>query len=286
MRKIYKCIVVCISLLFVTSIISTSILQVKAADTVTVQFRHSINPAGGMQTGDVVIIIDDVPVTGYDFGTLGALSRYSNWIVGDSHTISIVTPIEVGSWGAKTTYYFIGWDNGNGLVGSSGTFTVPSSDVTVTALYSTTPPPSSTSLTISCSPDEVDKTGSDTSTISGALTSSGSGISGKTVSLSYSTDGPSFTGFGSATTGVGGVYSYNWDVPAELANGYYIIQAEFAGDSSYSASSERTSSTGNNLLVLPEHLWGGLAAVIACFAALVIFKTRSSLSPLIHKNKK
>jgi len=285
MRKISKCMVICISLLFVTSIISTSILQVKAANTVIVQFGHDINPGGNMATSEVAIIIDGIPKDGTDFGTYG--TQYYDWEEGKTHSISIVTPIEVG-WGAKTTYYFVGWDNGNGLVESSGTFTVPSSDdiVTVTALYSTTPPPSPASLTISCSPDEVDKTGSDTSIISGTLTSSGSGVSGKTIDLSYSPDNIIYTSFASVTTGPDGGYSYNWDVPADLANGYYYLEAVFTGDGSYSETSANTIFTGNNLLVLPEHLWGGLAAVIACFAALVIFKTRSSLSPLIHKNKK
>jgi hypothetical protein len=138
---------------------------------------------------------------------------------------------------------------------------------------------SSTSLTISCIPTTIDKTGTDQTVISGVLTSSGSGIGGKTITLQYS-DGGAWHTIATTTTLASGAYSYSWDVPAVLANGQYVIKANFAGDSYYSGSSEATGTlcNGGNLFVVPEYLWGGLAALLSCFGALILFKKRGVFS--------
>ena len=65
-------------------------------------------------------------------------------------------------------------------------------------------------------------------------------------------------------------------VPATSANGQYAIKAEFAGYRYYLKSSATTGTLGNesHLFVVPEYLLGGLAVLIACFAALVLYNTR------------
>ena len=59
---------------------------------------------------------------------------FSNWKAGETHTV--VAESSVSSYETPPKgYAFSGWTNGNGLTTASGTFTVPSSDVTVTANY-------------------------------------------------------------------------------------------------------------------------------------------------------
>ena len=63
--------------------------------------------------------------------TRGQLPKTFNWEIGSTHTITALTPLT--TWDAN--YTFTGWTNGNGLTGSSGTFTTPNTDTTVTATY-------------------------------------------------------------------------------------------------------------------------------------------------------
>jgi ABC-type multidrug transport system permease subunit len=115
--------------------------------------------------------------------------------------------------------------------------------------------------------------------ISGSLASEGTGVAGKAIVLNYF-DGTQWIQIAVTSTGADGVYLCSWAVPSTLANGQYAIKAEFVGDSYYLESSATTGTIGNggHLFVLPEYLWGGLAALIACFVALVVFKNRGRLS--------
>jgi 5-hydroxyisourate hydrolase-like protein (transthyretin family) len=153
---------------------------------------------------------------------------------------------------------------------------VPNTAVVVTVNYGLTEPPTtySTSLTVTCSQDSVDK-GNDV-TISGALTSSGSGVADKTITLVYH-NGITWCPIDSVTTNFDGTYSYAWTVPAEIENGVYPLKADFAGDSTYLSSTASTGTAGNgsSLTVLPE-AWGSIVALVACFGgSLVFFKLRS-----------
>jgi sugar lactone lactonase YvrE len=138
----------------------------------------------------------------------------------------------------------------------------------------------STSLTIQVSPPTVNKYGANIATISGRLTSSSNGVPTKTILLSYynqtelSPVEHQITA--SVTTDVNGYYSFQWDVPTDVPNGYYIINATFNIDLNYAPSSATT--TPNSLFVVPEYALGGLAAICACFVGFAIFKKRSSLS--------
>ncbi|MCW4009488.1 MAG: hypothetical protein NWF05_02570 [Candidatus Bathyarchaeota archaeon] len=260
---------------FTTPETDTTVTANYAIGTVDIQFTTSTLSTF---TGGVVLTIDSV---GYDYWDLP--STHFTWQIGSMHNIVVSTPLT--GWD-DTVYEFSSWTNGNGLSGTSGTYAVPGSDAVVTANYVSSSSPAVTSLTISVIPETVDKTGTDSGIITGFLTSSGSGVQGKTITLSYF-DGVSWNQIGTNSTGADGAYQYSWDVPESLANGQYALKAEFAGDSNYEASSATTGQSGNggNLFVVPEYLWGGLAALFACFGAFVLFKKHDSLSSLVNKSK-
>jgi hypothetical protein len=134
----------------------------------------------------------------------------------------------------------------------------------------TTPTIQETTLTISATPHTVNNTGTDHATITGTLSSQGTGLATKTVTLSYS-DGSAWVEIGTTITLSDGTYQYTWIIPSAIANGHYVIKADFAGDTDYAPSSSVDNSGLINLFVVPEYLWGGLAALGACFAALFIF---------------
>lgn len=136
-----------------------------------------------------------------------------------------------------------------------------------------------TTLNIQVSPPTVDKYGASTAAISGQLIEekTNNGISGKRIFLSYidTTEHQIFTPT-QILTGENGYYSYQWDVPANVPNGQYIIKAFFNADDYYTSSQATT--IPNLLFVVPEYLFGGLAAIGACFAGFAVFKKSGSLS--------
>jgi len=73
-------------------------------------------------------------------------------------------------------------------------------------------------------------------------------------------------------------------VPSTLPNGFHPIKAEFSGDGQYLSCSAVTSGDGDGIFTLPEYLYGGLVALLACFGAFAIFKKRSSLPHLNPHN--
>ena len=118
--------------------------------------------------------------------------------------------------------------------------------------------PNSTTITISCNPNVIKRC--EPATISGVLESTGEGIGGKTVNLSYmAVKGQDTTtevdpvpsewaaphpnggwhSLASVTTESDGSYSYSWTPPGDFA-GYHIINASFAGDVDYDPCSART----------------------------------------------
>jgi hypothetical protein len=139
-----------------------------------------------------------------------------------------------------------------------------------------------TTLTIGCDPSIVDKTAPQTTTIGGYLTSADSGVSSKTVKLYYQggASGPNvppadgtWTYIAQSITGDGGYYSYVWDPPETLANGYYWIKAEFEGDADYGPSSKTTGvDLVSNLFVIPEYVLGTILALAVCFAGVAVYR--------------
>lgn len=193
-----------------------------------------------------------------------------SYFPGSTISVSVVEEVTEVEW-YPDTFRFSSWTNGNGLTGSSGTFTVPSSDTTIIANYGSSPA-LETVLTVSCTLDSV--SGGTAAIISGGLSSCSSGIASKSIVLIYY-DGANWNSIGSSVTSSDGTYSYNWIVPEDLENGVYPVKAEFQGDTEYLSSSAVTGSAGS-LMVVPEFPLGGLVALLACFSSAFIFiKLRS-----------
>jgi hypothetical protein len=76
--------------------------------------------------GTTVLTIDSA---GYTKTQLA--SQVFSWVVGSTHSVASTTPIT----GSTYFYYFSSWTNGDGLSGASGTYTTPSSAITVTVNY-------------------------------------------------------------------------------------------------------------------------------------------------------
>ena len=188
---------------------------------------------------------------------------------GNAISASANSGYEFGSW-SKTGSITIADSSLN-----STTITVDGPG-TVTANFNVAV--ASTSLTVQCSPTTVDKSGSHITTISGYLTSGGSGVAGKTVELyyQYGASGPTgtpsdgnWTGLASVTTGSNGSYSVPWDPDESMSNGYYWIKASFAGAGGYSGSEATTGvDVAHNLLVVPVMPLGTLMAALSMIVVL------------------
>ena len=145
-----------------------------------------------------------------------------------------------------------------------------------------------TVLTIGVYPAIVNKYDSPHATVSGTLKSEGTSLNGYIVTISYN-DGRSgqWVECGHPTTGLNGYYSVDFPVTPDFANGFVAFEAKFAGDTGSGYAAAPPAYTGaigkesGNLSVLPEYLFGGLAAFGACFVGFVFFKKRSSL-PHLH----
>lgn len=247
----------------------TSTSTVQAQSTVQVIFKVNSLEDELSYSGDILII------NGTTFTRWSAQGDYRttyNCNPGDVLIVTALTPVKATWWGAPS-YRFSHWSNGNGLVGSNGTFITPSTPttVTVTANYIISETVLPTEITVACTPTTVNKYGNTTTTITGTLTSNGIGVV-REVELSYF-DGIAWIPIQTVVTSETGVYSYPWDVPETVANGQYAIKAEFLGDSTFAGSSATTGS-GSSLFVVPEYSWGGLSVVLVCFAAFLVVKAR------------
>jgi hypothetical protein len=248
---------------------ATTVTANYAQSTVQVEFRY----AGLTNLNSITVLTVDG--NEYQYNSWELKTRTFQMPIGSTHTVTASTPL-TGCDGI--THYFSSWTNGNGLTTTSGTFTVPNTDVVLTVNYALTEPPTThpTALTVACNQDSVDK--GNNVIISGALTSS-TGLGGKTVTLTYH-NGEAWVLIGSVTTNPDGTYSREWVVPAEIKNGVYPMKADFAGDETYLSSTASTGTAGNgaSLTVLPE-AWSSILALVACLGGtLVFFKIRSKHS--------
>jgi hypothetical protein len=230
----------------------------------TVQVTFSASGLSNLNS-DTVLTIDGTSYTIFDLPNLKL-----QWTKGSTHSVTAVNSIT--GWD-KVTHVFSSWTNGNGLTTNTGTYTTPSSNVAVTVNYITaSTTPQATTLTVFCTTSTTDNS----VTISGTLTSSCTGVAGKSIRLTYY-DGAAWYSIGTATTLSGGSYGYTWTIPEALADGIYPLKADFAGDSNYQASSAsgELMGFGVHMEVLPES-WGSIIALFACFGATVLFfKLRS-----------
>jgi hypothetical protein len=171
-------------------------------------------------------------------------------------------------------------DGSIAVVASPYTFTNVQATHTITASFAKTFNP--TTLTIAANPLIINKYDAGASArVSGYLTSNGNGASGERITISYN-DGGGWNFLGYATTGQYGYYFIDFLVTPSMANGYVAFMAEYPGDNFvYSPSTPAVTGIVNgetgNLHVVPEYLFGGLAALGVCFVGFAIFKKRSSL---------
>ena len=84
--------------------------------------------AGFSGTNDDTLIIDGTAYKSYNLA-----SQHFRWEYGSTHTVQAL-PVKNYDTPQKG-FSLASWTNGNGLVGASGTFTMPNTDVTVTANY-------------------------------------------------------------------------------------------------------------------------------------------------------
>ena len=103
---------------------ATAIPQAQATTT-----KVTFTASGYSNCSGTVLTID-----GQAYSASNLPKIFNNWKAGETHTV--VAESSVSSYETPPKgYAFSGWTNGNGLTTASGTFTVPSSDVTVTANY-------------------------------------------------------------------------------------------------------------------------------------------------------
>lgn len=134
-----------------------------------------------------------------------------------------------------------------------------------------------TSLAITFSPITVNRTASATATISGELTSEGTGLQSKTIKV-FRSSGSDWVQIGTATTSAGGAYSYSWTVPSDLPGGSYRLRAVFDGDTNYPACSAESDSSAIQILpeFIPEYLFGAPIILMFFFVTVIAVKKRKA----------
>ncbi len=95
--------------------------------TIHVRFAHS--GLSNLNNKVTVLTIDGV---NYDYWQVQQTDFI--WAIGSKHTVVASSPLT--GWD-HLSHSFSSWTNGDGLVSASGTYTVPASDITVTANYTT-----------------------------------------------------------------------------------------------------------------------------------------------------
>lgn len=180
---------------------------------------------------------------------------------------------------ANSGYYFTSWTASAPITianpsSASSTMTITDTG-TATANFA---PSQVTTLEVKCDPQTVNREGSMLTTVKGSLTVGSSPLSGKTITLTYN-DGTQHN-IGTANTLDDGTYSCSWTVPSTLSNGFYLVKAEYPGDNHlYQPCNAQTTNNpeGGGLHVVPEYIFGGLAALGACFVGFVFYKKCSGL---------
>jgi len=195
-------------------------------------------------------------------------------------TWSVTADVQDFVSGTKTNY---GWQlKANANIGDTDARSKEYPDTTYDPVLEVTYK-APTTITVDCDPDNVEPGGS--TTISGQLTSDGSGLSGKSVDLYYApadsaTGDPtdSWTPITTVTTGTGGAYSHTWYPPGEYCD-YWAVKATFAGDSDYEGSEAKTGVALNpNLHIIPETPLGAMAALASMtliLAAVMLYKRKT-----------
>lgn len=278
---------------FVGGVGTASVTVTKSGSGVTITATGS--GKSGMSSG---FTVNDAGLNGFSFAAIGAQTagssfgitvtaqdQYGNTVTGYASSTSL-TETDGGNGGTVTpspVTFSNGQWSGSVKLSNSGT------GVTITATGGGKSGKSNgfdvalaaTTIDVSCSPSQINVTALESTTISGHLMSGGVGVAGKTISLSYY-NGTTYSIGTSDPTDSNGYYAYIWTPSTAtdgLYSGFYVIKAEFVGDLTYSGSIAQRG-TGYDLLVVPEYLLGALLALLACFAAFIVFRKRKSLPHL------
>jgi uncharacterized repeat protein (TIGR02543 family) len=108
---------------------SNVLITANYVTSITTKYTARFATSGMSNINTNVLQIDGVT---YSYSDLP--SKTFLWAAGSNHTVVALQPVY--SYDTPTKgYNFTGWTNGNGLMSASGTFTMPTSDVTVTANY-------------------------------------------------------------------------------------------------------------------------------------------------------
>jgi len=102
--------------------------------TITANYGSATHTATFAVNGFSAYTLDILKIDGATYTVSQISSQTFAWDAGTTHTIQALPTIKNTDSPAKY-YNFSSWTNGNGLTANSGTFTMPSSDVTVTANY-------------------------------------------------------------------------------------------------------------------------------------------------------
>jgi 5-hydroxyisourate hydrolase-like protein (transthyretin family) len=134
----------------------------------------------------------------------------------------------------------------------------------------------SSSLTVAVTPVAINLDTVTSASITGTLTSSGTGLSNQPITIYLINEFDSSQAIlGTTETEADGSYNYNWDVIG-MNTGNYMLKAVYSGIKDYAASSAETSvSISNSLFPLPESALGTLIAIFSCFGAFIVYKYRS-----------
>jgi uncharacterized repeat protein (TIGR02543 family) len=198
---------------------------------------------------------------------------FENILLTDGTTYSYVETLDSTTSGMQ--FVLTGTSPASPISGSTG--------ATITGTYELTNIQQSTTLTVKSNPETIPTTGG-AITITATLKSGtdplvGDPLSGKSVTVVCTL---SVGGTLQATelTDANGQIKPAFTVPdGQPPGSFYVITATFDGDSQYLGKTAVTTNSagGGGLMVVPEYLFGGLAAVGACFVGFAFFKKRSSL---------
>lgn len=119
-----------VAITLIISIVAIAFLAASAQGTVPVSavtVKFAVNGITNYTSNIITIDGATYPVSDLNWRTF-------QWVPGETHTVTAYSSIRNTDYPSKN-YTFTSWSNGNGLVSNSGTFTVPSSNVVVTANY-------------------------------------------------------------------------------------------------------------------------------------------------------
>lgn len=119
-----------------------------------------------------------------------------------------------------------------------------------------------TTLAVDTAPRIINKLGTANTTISGYLTTYGTGVEGASINLQYAItsseygapSGGAWNILATVQTSTDGLHEYAWDPSDSIDDGFYCVRAEFGEDANYTSSSSQTGTESiPNLQIISEY---------------------------------